>query len=499
MKKYFITALILFLLIQNRIDSQGLQSLVNQGLAKAYNMELEAAEKIYNRIIDQYPEEPHGYFLISQIYYWTYLGSKDKGEYQVFSRFADLAQEKIDKILDQDEKNVRINYMAGNLASFRAMANATNESSVDAFWSSKNAVSFLEKTLDINPKFYDAYLGLGLFDYAMSFVPEFLKWAVNLTGLTSDKERGLHYIKLAYNKGTSGTTEAAFHLSKIYTDYLADYDSAYYYIQQIIPKYPKNTLFHYQYAVSLIKGKELDRAIQSLNTVIRLNNKRFPQVTALAHYRKGEVYFKKNQFKSAIKEYELFLDLSKDLDFTGIAALHIALSHKILGNEEEYKKYLNLASDGNPDLYEDSYAKLKSEIFADREIEETDLKLIRYKNMIDSGRNKSAYDSLKVLIPSIDNNDQKGIALAYLSESAFNLRKYPESVDAAEKILAIKLADEKWMIPFSYYIQARANWVVGAKNEARELIAKAESENKYEKQDYLQSLVENLKRKLKRS
>ncbi len=499
MKKYFIITFLLFILVQNRVASQGLQSLINQGLAKAYNMELEAAEKIYNRIIDQYPEEPHGYYLISQIYYWTYLGSKDKGEYQVFSRFAELAEEKINRILDQDEKNIRIIYMAGNLASFKAMANATHESSVDAFWESKNAVSFLEKALELNPKFYDAYLGLGLFDYAMSFVPEFLKWAVNLTGLTSDKERGLRYIKLAFNKGTSGTTEAAFHLSKIYTDFLADYDSAYYYIQQIIPKYPKNTLFHYQYAVSLIKGKELDKAIQPLNTVIRLNNKRFSQVTALAHYRKGEVYFKKNQFKSAIKEYELFLDLSKDLDFTGIAALNISLCHKMLGNEEEYKKYINLASDGNPDLYEDSYAQLKSEIFSNREIDETDLKLVRYKNMIDSGRSKSAFDSLKVLIPLVDNNDQKGLALAYISESAFNIKKYPESVDAAEKILALKFVNEKWMIPYSFYIQARANWVVGAKNAARELIAKAESENKYEKQDYIQSLVENLKRKLKRS
>jgi len=497
LKKIILSFVFLFF-FSNSISSQSLQSHVNQGLAKAYNMELDAAEKIYNRIIDLYPEDPHGYYLIAQIYYWTFLGSKDKGEYQVFIKFADLAQSKIDRILDTDDKNVKVLHLAGNLASFRAMANAVNESSVDAFWSSKNAVNYFEKAIQINPKFYDAYLGLGLFDYAMSFVPEFLKWAVKLTGLTSDKERGLRYIKTAFNRGNLETTEAAFHLSKIYTDYLADYDSAYYYIQTVIPKYPRNTLFLYQYAVSLIKGRELDRAIQPLNTVIRLNNKRFPQITALAHYRKGEIYFKKNQFKSAIKEYEMFLDLNKDLDFTGIAAFNIAISYKMLGEDDEYKKYMNLASDGNPDVFEDAYAITKSEYFLKNDIDDIDLKLVTIKNLIDNGKNRVAYDSLKVVLPNIESTEQKALALAYLSEVTYNLNKYSESIQAAENILALKIRIEKWTIPFSYYMQAKLNWRVGAKNEAKEFLIKAESENKFEFQDYIQSLIENLKRKLKR-
>lgn len=461
-------------------------------------MELDAAEKIYNRIIDLYPEEPHGYYLIAQIYYWTFLGSKDKGEFQVFTKFADIAQLKIDKILDNNDKNVNVLYLAGNLAAFKAMANALNESSVDAFWSSKNAVNYFERAIQLNPKYYDAYLGLGLFDYAMSFVPEFLKWAVKLTGLTSDKQRGLRYIKTAFNRGSLETTEAAFHLSKIYTDYLAEYDSAYYYIQTIIPKYPKNSLFIYQYAVSLIKGRELDKAIHPLNSVIRLNNKRFPQITALAHYRKGEIYFKKNQFKSAIKEYELFLDLYKDLDFTGIAAYNIAISYKMLGEDDEYKRYLNLASDGNPDVFEDAYAMTRSEYYLKNEIDDMDLKLVRIKNLIEYRRDKTVYDSLKTILPNLDNVDQKVLALTYLSEVSYNLNKYAESVQAAENVLTLKTKIEKWTVPFSYFMQAILNWRVGAKNEAREFLSKAEAENKFEFQDYIQSLIENLKRKLKR-
>ena len=85
-------------------------------------MQFDEAEKIYNKVIDQFPEQPQGYYRIAQIHFWIFLGTRDPGEYYVFLKFADLTQQKIDKILDADKNNDRINYMAGNLATFKAMA-----------------------------------------------------------------------------------------------------------------------------------------------------------------------------------------------------------------------------------------------------------------------------------------------------------------------------------------------------------------------------------------
>lgn len=498
MKKYFWLIVLQIFALSFQIYSQGLQTLLTQGIEKAYNMELDDAEKIFNRVIDLYPQQPHGYFRVAQIHFWKYLGTKDDGEYLVFLKFADFAQEKIDKSLDENEKNYRLKHLAGDLASFKAMAFATHESSVDAFWASKTAVNYFEETIELNPRFYDAYLGLGLFDYAMGFVPDFLKWAVNLTGLSSDKERGLRYIKTAYYKGSSEKIEAAFHLAKIFTDYIADYDSAYFFLNSIIPQYPKNTLFLYQYAVSLIKDKKLDRAMEYLNNVIRLKNRHIPQITALAHYRKGEIYFKKNNFKSAIREYEEFLKLSKELDFAGIAAYNIAISNKIIGNEEEYRKYLIKASEGNPDLFEDSYAQSKSEIFLKNELDDNDLVIIKAKNFFDSGKNRIAYDTLKSILPKLQNQTQKVLALTYFSEAALNIKRYAESVKAVEEILSLQLESEKWVIPFSYLIQAKAHFLVGSSAEANKFLQEAENENEHEFQDQIQAQIENLKRKLKK-
>lgn len=476
---------------------QDIQSLAQQGVNKTYNLEFDAAEKIFNKIIDKYPDHPYGYYHIAQLHFWLYLGTRDPGEYLVFLKFAEIAEEKIESLLEKEPGNYRIQYIAGNLASYEAMAHSTNDASVDAFWASKKAVNYFEKTLELNPKYFNAYLGLGLFDYAMSFVPDFLKWAVNLTGLSSDKERGLRYIKLAYQKGTE-KTEAAFHLAKIYTDYIANFDSSYFYIKNLISKYPKNTLFHYQYAVTLIKDKKLEQANESLNTVIKLNNTKIPQITALAHYRKGEIFFKKNQFNSAIIQFEKFLDTSRELDFTGIASYYTAICFKFLENNSGYEKYLVLARGGNQDIFEDSYAKEKSVLYSQNELTTIELKLIKMKNYLDSGRYKTAYDSLSVLLKTNLNDEQKIMANTYFSESAYYQKKYDEAIESAKQNIIKDPEYDKWLIAQSNLIIAKSEFALGNKDESRKYLEEAEDLNSYEYKDFIQSHIESLKRRLAR-
>lgn len=60
--------------------------------------------------------------------------------------------------------------------------------------------SNLEDAVKIKPDFYDAYLGLGLYNFALSQIPSTLEWAANLVGITADKELGLDYVKKTTQK-----------------------------------------------------------------------------------------------------------------------------------------------------------------------------------------------------------------------------------------------------------------------------------------------------------
>lgn len=491
--------ILLFVLFFNlTIFSQSqIQSLMRQGMHQALNMDQRAAEKTFNKVIKLKPDQPYGYYGITKIHFWNYLGSKDQTEYNLFIKFADLTQEKIDKSLDLNSKDYLIQYIGGNLASFKAMTQSAENSSVNAFFWSKKAVGYYEESLAINPKFYDSYLGLGLFDYAMGFVPDFLKWAVNLTGLSSNKARGFRYIKTAFKKGTIDNAEAAFHLSKIYTDYLAEYDSAFILLKSLIEKYPHNPLFSYQYAVSLIKDKQLDKANEVLNKVIKLNNKNFSQVTALAFYRKGEIYYKKNQFNLAVSQYKKYLDSSKELDLKGIAALNCAISYKVSEDNEQVKKYLLLAKNGNQDIFEDSYAKKKSDLFLSNGIPPLDLKLIIIKNNLDAGKFKIVYDSLKSNIQYMD-REHKPIAYIYFSEAALNLEKYDEAVYAADQSVILKSSMNKWSYPMALILKAKAKYYSKMSKEAFDILTEAEISNNFEFKDYIQTQIEWLKRRLQK-
>jgi len=468
---------------------------MREGTQLALGMQQEAAEKTFNKVIKLKPNLPYGYYGITKIHFWNYLGSKNQVEYNLFLKFANLTQEKIDLSLKLNSKDYRILYIAGNIASFRAMTQSVDNSSVKAFFWSKKAVGYFEECLKINPKFYDSYLGLGLFDYAMSFVPDFLKWAVNLTGLTSDKARGFQYIKTAFKKGTIDRIEAAFHLSKIYTDYLAEYDSASVLLRSLTEKYPRNPLFFYLYAVNLIKDKQLDKAVKVLDKVIKLNNKKFIQVTALAYYRKGEIYFKKNQFNLAVTQYKKYIDSSQEIDLTGIAALNCAISYKLLRDNDQVKKYLLLAKNGNQDILEDSYAKKKSDSFLSNGIPLIDLNLIIVKNNLDAGKYKIVYDSLKMNIQHMD-REHKSIAYVYFCEAALNLKKYDEAVYAADQSITLKNSVDKWTIPMSQILKAKAKYLSKMNKEVFDILNEAETNNNFEFKDYIQSQIEWLKRRL---
>lgn len=497
MKKYFLFALVLFF-TSEIYGQQNIQALLQPAFEKAYNFEFDAAERAFNKIIERSPHQPAGYYGLAKIHLWIYLATKDPGEYYIFLKYSDLAQDYAEKILEAEPKSAQMNFLLSDLLTLKAMAHATNNNGVDALWASKNAVSYAEETLELDPRFYEAYLPLGLFDYAMGFVPDFFRWAVNLTGLSSDKKRGLEYLQKAYKRGHYLRPEAEFHLAKIYTDYLAEYDSAAVYLKDLSARYPKNTLVLYQYAVTLIKSRKLDRANEVLNNLLRVNNKRMIQINSLAYFRKGEISFRKNQFKNAITHLQTFLETNRELDFSGIANYWMSICYKSLGDDANSQKHLLEARNGNVDVFEDSYAKVRSEIYFNRGFSPADLRLLRMKNNLEAGKFTVVADSLKNPDNAAYSQDQKGLAYAMLADAYLHLGKYKLAVDNAEPVDKLDLQNEKWVLPFSLYIRARANYLVGETDGAFELLEKAEDGNVYDFKDNIQALIENLRRRIDR-
>ncbi|GAB5559713.1 MAG: hypothetical protein SynsKO_13600 [Synoicihabitans sp.] len=74
----------------------------------------------------------------------------------------------------------------------------------------KEAKAELTKALEINPKLYDAYAGIGIYDYFVAKLPGIVRWLA-FTGQSADPADGMRAVELSLEKGnytTVGTRAA---------------------------------------------------------------------------------------------------------------------------------------------------------------------------------------------------------------------------------------------------------------------------------------------------
>jgi predicted negative regulator of RcsB-dependent stress response len=481
-----ITLLILPLCIfsQTKIPEKN----IIQGLEQSYHFNWEKSEEIFRDIIKEYPDRPEGYHFLSGIYVWYYLSSKDKKDLNVFTAYSDSAIERGVELLEENEDNDTVLCLLGSNYSYRAIAFAAAENYLDAVWAGKKSESYLTETLEINPERYDAYLGLGLYNFAAGQTPGAFRWVLKLAGMGGDKELGIKYIKLAADKGRYNKIEAQYYYSQI-----ANSEGAKEYLTELINKYPENILFNYSLASLNIRDRKLDKAKKILRNINNYNNEKFVQVTSFSNFLLGDIFYKKNEFDSAVVCYKKFLQTTPDNDYTGIASYRLGISYEIVGARDSAIMYFSKCENGNMDLDDDIYAKRKGGIYLKRTLSGNEISVIKAANMIDSGNYSAAYDSLLQVLKKITSDKLKAEAYLYLSEVAFNLGEYNESLSLASASLKTEVQDEKWILPYACYYAARANYYLGDKVAVNYFIDEAEDYSDYDYQNKMKTLLYSLK------
>ena len=464
---------------------------IMQGLEQSYHFKWDKAEETFKDIIKKYPERPEGYHYLSGIYVWYYLSSKNKNELDLFTAYSDTAIEKGIELLDQNPKSDTLLYLLGSDYSYRAIAFAAAENYLDAVWAGKKSNSYLEDAIEINPERYDAYLGLGLYNFAAGQTPGAFRWVLKLAGMGGDKDLGIKYLKLAADEGSYSKIEAQYYYSQVTQDTVEGMN----YLTKLVKKYPENILFKYSLASLNIKERKINTAEKILKKIVNWDNEKFVQVIAYSNFLMGDVFYKKNQFDSSIVHYKRFLETTPDNDYMGIASFRLGVSYEVTGLRDSAVVYFGKCENGNMDLDDDIYAKRKGSIYLKRTLSENEIAVIKADNMIEAGNYQPAYDSLGSVLKRIVSSRLKAEAYLYLSEAAFNLRKYNESLSLASATIKTDVKDEKWILPFACYYAARANYYLGDKVAANYFIEQAEDYNDYDYQNKLKLLISSLKQK----
>jgi hypothetical protein len=453
----FIIVLSAILLFQITLNAQP-KSLkkISSGLNELYNFQFDSADKYFQDFINLNPEHPAGYYFKSIKKLWFYLDNKSEKHLNEFIDYTDTAIYKAELYLEKDSVDSFSYYILGLVYFQRAVAHTRSEEYLNSLWATKMFQYYFNRIISMDSTYFDAYMCLGLYNFAVSQAPLSWRWALDLTGIEGNKKVGLEYLKFASKNGRYSKVDAQFYLSQLYSEFFLNFKTSEKYLKALASAYPKNLLFKYSLGNLQTKKYELKSAEKNFNTVIQSKDSVFIQLKNYSTLALGDLFFIRNNFDSAKTFYHTFLDSSVDHHLKGITALRLGLCYLFEKDSASAIKYFEKTDEGNLDLDEDVYAKLRGQQYVDEFPDSIQLTLIKSKNILDSGKFKNAIDSLESLNKIVSSDSLRAELMLYISEAYYRSGKYKQSFEYAVGLLNFDHC-ETWVKAFACYYAARAS------------------------------------------
>lgn len=189
-----------------------------------FNYDFEAAEEIFERLDDQFPDfaaGPYGHAAVI----WTKVaqrvgamrGSSHRGdrfweqsgislvtdeEEQFFEDQLEEAKRRGERVRQRDPGDLLNLYYLGAVESIKAAWDGTVQRAYfSAGRAMRRAASLHREVLEADPGFADAYHAPGAQDYAIATLPRALRMLAFLFGMRGEKERGLDWVARTAREG----------------------------------------------------------------------------------------------------------------------------------------------------------------------------------------------------------------------------------------------------------------------------------------------------------
>lgn len=496
MKKKLV--IVLILLFSVSLQSQTADKQIQSAIAKFYNFNFSKAYSELELFSQKYLNDHRGFYYKSVINSWFFLGTLNEAYKDSFEFYSNKAISILEKIDDEKEsEKIKKLFWLGMIDYNNSIVAARSNDFASALVSTTSMRNRLVEVIKLNPDFYDAYLGLGLSNFAFAEVPAVLKWAANLVGFDSDKELGLSYLQLVAEKGNVLKTDAQFYLSQIYSRTIIDFPEAEKILSKLIKSYPKNLLFNYSLARVKYEMNDINASEKLLRNIISANDSLFPFITSNSHLLLADIFFSKEQFDSAFVHYNLFRDNRVNNDYLGFANLRIGICLELLGNRKQALKFYEKSDEGNKDIDEDLYAERLGKIFIQKPISD-EFKLIqKVKTLIKLKKLKDAEEELiQILAKQESASNLKAEAYLLLSELSLIKKNYEDALENGLLCLKTNGEKENTISANAYYIIAESLFNLKRESEAILYLKKIESIDDFDFRSLLKNKAYSLLRKI---
>ena len=284
-----------------------------EGINGVYSLDFDTAQKNIEKVFADYPDHPFAHFGNAMIawsrYEYEYELSDDR-QRKVFEQILDDSIAGIKRWIKKypDDPNA---YMGiGALYGLRAMFTMRNRSWITAYFSGRKAIKNLEKSLELDPTYYDAYFGLGIYQYYAGTLPSVIKILAKIVAIKGDPDEGVAQLNLARQKAHFTSDSAKLILIEIQNTRTGKYyapQKSLEYIRQLRAKYPKNPLMHYVEIICLYETAHYDEVSAQAQQFLQLIGKDpfYKDIyISRAYTALGTVQMQKGNFQAARELFE---------------------------------------------------------------------------------------------------------------------------------------------------------------------------------------------------
>ena len=267
MKKFFALLLAAFLAagivmpVQAEIKlPEDIMQSVTTGINGVYSLDFETAHNSIQHVFSLYPNHPFGHFgnaMIAWARYEYEFETSDDKQRKVFEKTLDDSISGIKIWLKDNPQDPNAFMGIGALYGLRAMFAMRNRNWITSYFSGRKAIKNLEKALELDPTYYDAFFGLGIYQYYAGTLPSVIKVLAKIVAIKGNPHKGVAYLNLAREKATFTDNSAKLILIDVQNNrrnvnYYAP-EKSLQYIREIRTKFPKNPLMHYVEIICLFE------------------------------------------------------------------------------------------------------------------------------------------------------------------------------------------------------------------------------------------------------
>jgi tetratricopeptide (TPR) repeat protein len=229
----------LFLIaVPTDLNPPDLQESIQQGLEYAYVDQYDSAQIHFTEILDSYPENPAGYFFNAALLQLRMLDACHYDLEEEYFELLDVTITKAESILAIREDTWARFYL-GSSYTYWAVFEGLRKNYLETFTYGVKGGKILKNIIIQDSSFYDAFLGVGTYEYFWARAARYLP-VLNLGG--GNVAEAIHKIRMAADSSLYSGPTALNSLAFIYGEE-KEYEQAIEIVDMLLVKYPASRTF----------------------------------------------------------------------------------------------------------------------------------------------------------------------------------------------------------------------------------------------------------------